>query len=105
MVMVVSEPGRVLIKLLAESQTKLTATFVVATLEQTLAPTGKYLGPTGGLLLSNPITFHVSGVTVKLPAALTGETGDIYTKAMMAINSTLIRRIIILVLCCIDFNN
>ena len=51
---------------LAESQDHVTATFVVATLLQTRAPTGKFFGPAAGLLLSSPTTFHVIGVAVRL---------------------------------------
>src|SRR3569832_452399 len=36
---------------------------------QTRTPTGKSCGPTAGLLLSSPITFHVSGVTENVVAA------------------------------------
>src|SRR6478752_5991739 len=61
--MVLSEPARRLTLALAESQTKLTATFVVAVVLQTRAPTGNRCGPVAGLLLSSPMTFQVSGVT------------------------------------------
>lgn len=68
-VIVLSEPGRRLTFGLAESKTQFTATLVVATLLQTRAPTGKFLGPEVGLLLSSPITFHVIGVTVRVAEA------------------------------------
>ncbi len=44
----------------------------VATLLQTRAPTGKFFGPVAGLLLSSPMTFHVSGVTVSAACANNG---------------------------------
>src|SRR3569832_1710566 len=63
------DPGRRFTFGFAESQTKLTETFVVATLLHTRAPTGKSLGPAAGLLLSRPTTFQVSGATVRVVAA------------------------------------
>ena len=47
------------------SLTPVTLTLVVATLLQTRAPTGKRCGPVAGLLLSRPMTFQLSGVTVR----------------------------------------
>jgi len=69
MVIEVSEPGRVLMLGLAESQTKLAVTFVVAVELQMRAPMGKWRGPEVGLLLSRPITFQVRGVTARDAAA------------------------------------
>ena len=57
---------------LAESQTKLAVTFVVAVELQMRAPTGKWRGPEVGLLLSRPITFQVRGVTARVAAASPG---------------------------------
>ncbi len=67
--MVLSEPVRRLTFALAESNTKFTATLVVATLLHTRAPTGKLCGPAVGLLLSRPITFQVIGETVRVACA------------------------------------
>src|SRR5512146_331498 len=69
-----SEPARRLMFAFAVSQVQLTATFVVATLLQTRAPTGKNSGPEAGLLLSSPTTFQVSGVTVSVAWAAIGKT-------------------------------
>src|SRR4051794_41002828 len=66
------EPARRLTLALAESKTKLTATFVVATLLQTRAPTGKNRGPLGGLLLSRPTTFQETGAIVSVGTAKSG---------------------------------
>src|SRR5438034_4156112 len=74
MLIVLSDPARRLTFALAESNTKLTATLVVATLLQTRVPTGKNRGPEVGLLLSRPITFQVRGVTVS--AACAEKTGN-----------------------------
>ena len=64
-----SDPGRRLMLALAESNDHATETFVVATLLQTRIPTGKSLGPEGGLLLSSPMVFQLIGVTVKVAPA------------------------------------
>src|SRR3954469_11049306 len=69
MLTVLSEPARRSTKALAESQTKVTATLVVATLLQMRAPTGKFAGPVAGLLLSSPMTFHAIGEAVNVVAA------------------------------------
>src|SRR3954468_17146510 len=69
MLTVLSEPARRSTKALAESQTKVTATLVVATLLQIRAPTGKFAGPVAGLLLSSPMTFHAIGATVNVVTA------------------------------------
>src|SRR5262245_16445448 len=74
MLIVLSEPARRLTFAFAESNTKLTATLVVATLLQTRAPTGKRCGPAAGLLLSRPTMFHVTGVTVSVAKAGAAET-------------------------------
>jgi hypothetical protein len=71
-VIVSSDPLRRLIYdgVSGKSHTKLTiAVVVVAALLQTRAPTGKYFGPEPGLLLSNPMMFQVSGVTVNVNVA------------------------------------
>lgn len=64
-----NEPERRLILALAESQTKLTLTLLVAESLHTRAPTGKYLGPDAGLLLSRPTIFQVNGVIVNVAKA------------------------------------
>src|SRR6185369_15500603 len=69
MVKVLGDPVRRLTFAFALSQMWLTATLVVATSLQTRAPTGKNFGPDVGLLLSRPMTFHVSGVTVRFAKA------------------------------------
>src|SRR5882672_1990092 len=66
------DPARRLTFPLAESKTKFTPTFVVATLLQTRAPTGKNRGPLGGLLLSRPTTFQETGVIVSVGTAKSG---------------------------------
>src|SRR5258708_28277492 len=71
-VVVLGAPGRRLAFALVEWNTKLTATFVVATLLQIRVPTGKNRGPEVGLLLSRPTTFHETGVTVRVGAAYAG---------------------------------
>src|SRR5258708_32713611 len=71
-VIVLGDPARRLTFALAESNTKLTATFVVATLLQIRVPTGKNRGAEVGLLLSRPTTFHETGVTVRVGAAYAG---------------------------------
>jgi hypothetical protein len=68
-VIVLSEPGRRLMFGLTESQFQTTATEAVATLLQTRTPTGKWLGPEAGLLLSSPITFQVMGPTFSVALA------------------------------------
>src|SRR5215472_3055092 len=70
--MLLNEPGRRLTFAFGESQFQLTVTLVVATLLHTRAPTGKFFGPDGGLLLSRPMTFQVIGVTVSVACANIG---------------------------------
>ena len=69
---VLSDPGRKLTLALLVSQTQLTPMFDAAMVLQTRAPTGKLVGPVAGLLLSSPITFHVSGVTDNAASATAG---------------------------------
>jgi hypothetical protein len=72
MLIVDNDPGRNPIYGLAESQTKVALTLAVAMLEHTLAPTGKYLGPEAGALLSRPTTSQVTGVTVSAAWTIPG---------------------------------
>ncbi len=64
--MVLGDPARRLTFGLAVSNTKLTATFVVATLLHTRVPTGKNRGPEVGLLLSSPTMFQETGAGAML---------------------------------------
>src|SRR5262245_65315438 len=57
---------------LAEVNAKVTPMFVAALVVHTRAPTGKFLGPDAGLLLSRPMMFHVIGVTVNAACATAG---------------------------------
>src|ERR1700686_4914423 len=85
-----SDPARRLMFALAESQTQLTATLVVAVELQTRAPTGKNRGPVAGLLLSSPITFHVMGVALRAAFA---EAGIINASPHAHNTASVIRRI------------
>src|SRR5262245_45713889 len=98
----VNEPVRLLMLALALSQTKVDVTPVVATFEQTRAPTGKCCGPAVGRLLSSPTTFHVSGVIVSVADAVAAtsdnarppaaERRDIPKRAILFISSPTVRR-------------
>src|SRR5258708_28408279 len=69
---VIGYPARRLTYALAEANTKLAATLVVAVLLQIRVRTGKNRGREVGLLLSRPTTFHETGVTVRVGAAYAG---------------------------------